>query len=1427
MIVLVLGNLPSVLTVTNPINHLSVLLCLLFIYSVSNITQDDQSNFYWTGFTRLPVIMAWIIFSLPSAALVILLGTGITYLYKRYVANTEHDIRSYLPIAGNNSISILATHLSYLLMNGTFPQITMPINYSIISTVTIAIIIGSLASLLLIKLTQDIKVSRFIKNSDKYLIPEILIIMFSVALPILLFQSNLGLFSVAIFLITTQVFRSARVRQSEEELKRNLEEISIINNLSTTISSQLSLRPAIETLHRELDKLVDADTIYIGIYQEDQQSINFELVTVNGQVQDWKQYTLDNDLIGYVLREKQSICLSKDDAARLLKNLFDPQLLTEAQYMIAPLTVSTKLIGVLGLTHRSNPEAFSEHDFQIFKTVATQASLAIRNASLYDRTVRLADNLSVINQSLQDVMFNLDRVTSLSTACQIATSITRTTKAAVFLLEAESNNQLLLSESIGFETTHYQDSPTYQASEFKNGHEFFIVTDISKETDPKLIKKANLGEFEAFIQITLRSGSSIIGLLEVYHDSPYYYDTTEINLLKMLGNQIAAALDNADLLQALELYAAEQAQLVHLSRIAGGTLDLDTIIYEVCETLTHMMRVDRVAIGIWHSERSVLRLKSNNEVFKDLRQEDLTISKIPELSELLMPDTIASFRIFYEQESLSEDLLKYINRNHDTTLGVMPMRVEQDIIGLLILGSHQKRDFSDNEQRLLEMVNHQISVQILNALAHTDTQYQLVRGLEQLGLIEDITRQISQALELDIIIQNVLEAAIQSTQADFASISLPYPNRPKVFDTIWREVVNGELIPHRTLFELESGVIGHVMETGDTIHVPRNSEFQNYIVPENSENIYQSSLAVPLITRDKVIGVLNLESTYPDFFTQEQSDFINSLAGHTAISITNANLFNARENQIKVLNSLRELSLDALQVIHPEDIYDAVAHTTVALLGGDETALFRIANNDIQILHSLFISKETPQLLIDNISKQLLQDVSDSIQPKFIENIYEFEGQQPAVGVETKQKSVLLIPIVRRQVAREILYVGFNKSLDLSQIDLSIVSLLSVQVAGHLENAALNMEITSSNDRMRAILDSANDGIILLNNEHQIEDANYAASVLTYTDLDTYLFSPFKKIAYHNHLNDQNGDTWQHIIDTYEASPYSIDNQQYIFANDDELTHVKITVTDVQDEEQITVGRLLVLHDITEEKKLAAFRETMQSMVLHDLRGPLTAIVTSMYVAENILSLYDGTKFDELDYSLNKTFDVSLKSAEDMLRQVDTLRDLPMINQMTVDPQPITAYKIAQVAYESLSANFIESKISMEIDIDPDKMIYVDESLIRRVIVNLLHNAYKFTPLEGKVMIRLVETPENDNYFYMQIADNGPGIPEEQRERIFGQFIQIEGQKPRTGGKGTGLGLNFCKLAVEAHGGSIHVEADGPLSGACFAFSIPKSDWRN
>jgi signal transduction histidine kinase len=181
----------------------------------------------------------------------------------------------------------------------------------------------------------------------------------------------------------------------------------------------------------------------------------------------------------------------------------------------------------------------------------------------------------------------------------------------------------------------------------------------------------------------------------------------------------------------------------------------------------------------------------------------------------------------------------------------------------------------------------------------------------------------------------------------------------------------------------------------------------------------------------------------------------------------------------------------------------------------------------------------------------------------------------------------------------------------------------------------------------------------------------------------------------------------------------------------------------------------------------------------------------------------------------------SVTSAKNLMTLVETLRDIPMITQMELQPKPISVEALSNTAYELTSGLMVEANIKFDYDIPDGLKVTVDIDLMQRVFTNLLHNAAKFTPVDGHITIIADDKTTQPDYVRIRVCDSGVGIPKQHRERIFGQFEQIEEQKPRAGGKGTGLGLNFCKLVVEAHGGNIWVEDENPLPGACVAFTLP------
>jgi PAS domain S-box-containing protein len=235
-----------------------------------------------------------------------------------------------------------------------------------------------------------------------------------------------------------------------------------------------------------------------------------------------------------------------------------------------------------------------------------------------------------------------------------------------------------------------------------------------------------------------------------------------------------------------------------------------------------------------------------------------------------------------------------------------------------------------------------------------------------------------------------------------------------------------------------------------------------------------------------------------------------------------------------------------------------------------------------------------------------------------------------------------------------------------------------------------------------------------------------------------------------------------------------------------------------------------ILRDITERKDLDTLREDLAAMIYHDLRSPLANILSSV-------EMLDSSLPEEEKKAVAPIMRIARHSTDRIQRLVSSLLDLNRLeqNQPVGDRQPASISLIIDDALEAVarSAEGREQNVISHVAEDLP-LVFVDVDMIRRVMINLLENAIKFTPFGGCIEIG---ANVDGDFIRAYVLDNGPGIPEADSERIFDKFTRL---KNKTNSNGLGVGLAFCKLAVQGHGGKIWVEP-APEQGSKFLFTLP------
>jgi PAS domain S-box-containing protein len=237
-----------------------------------------------------------------------------------------------------------------------------------------------------------------------------------------------------------------------------------------------------------------------------------------------------------------------------------------------------------------------------------------------------------------------------------------------------------------------------------------------------------------------------------------------------------------------------------------------------------------------------------------------------------------------------------------------------------------------------------------------------------------------------------------------------------------------------------------------------------------------------------------------------------------------------------------------------------------------------------------------------------------------------------------------------------------------------------------------------------------------------------------------------------------------------------------------------------------------IQRDLSERLELEELRNDLTSMIFHDLRSPLGNIMSALDVVQASLPTTSETEQSLLA--------IAVRSAERLSRLVDSLLDLRRLEegQVQLNREQISLSALVKDALEQIQASAEGKGIQLRSEVSPRlPYIFIDADMIRRVVINLVENSIKYTPGAGTVTLAAKAGPKEVT---LAVRDTGPGIPRNMHTRIFDKFARAN----REGApKGMGLGLAFCKLAVEAHGGRIWVESQ-PGKGSTFSLTLPIAD---
>jgi signal transduction histidine kinase len=228
-------------------------------------------------------------------------------------------------------------------------------------------------------------------------------------------------------------------------------------------------------------------------------------------------------------------------------------------------------------------------------------------------------------------------------------------------------------------------------------------------------------------------------------------------------------------------------------------------------------------------------------------------------------------------------------------------------------------------------------------------------------------------------------------------------------------------------------------------------------------------------------------------------------------------------------------------------------------------------------------------------------------------------------------------------------------------------------------------------------------------------------------------------------------------------------------------------------------------------QQLEEQRDSLVHMIVHDMRAPLTSIMTGLEMFDFMPDMDAETRQELLV--------LAQRGSHALLGMINDLLDISRMENgmLELEKKPLTPAVIVDGALAQVNPLITEKHFSLVCELDEKPLIFTgDEEKLRRVLVNLLSNAIKFTPQGGTLTVGAWAV---EHVVRFLVRDTGEGIPQDAHSKIFEKFGQVETRK--SGRKmSTGLGLTYCKMAVEAHGGRIGVDSELG-KGSTFWFDLP------
>lgn len=770
-------------------------------------------------------------------------------------------------------------------------------------------------------------------------------------------------------------------------------------------------------------------------------------------------------------------------------------------------------------------------------------------------------------------------------------------------------------------------------------------------------------------------------------------------------------------------------------------------------------------------------------------------------------------------------------------LGV-PLLSRDKALGVMAIGSTRSGyTYKTEHVDLLATIGAQAAIAIENAQLYQRSEKQA----RQLTTLNQIGRIITSSLDPQRVPLLIMEQIRELLGVEEGSLLLldDATNELVFAYTIgpFGDRLLGQRLPNGT------GLVGYVATHGESVIVnnaPNDPRF--YAATDMATGfVTRDILAVPLRGMGGLQGVIEVMNRRDGRqFTEEDQRALEAVADQAVIALENAqrfaqvdqalarraqelaNINDQLQHNLRSLTALNSLGMAINSSLHqPNEIFAMTGYGVIDITDALGACIVRFEQQDFRVVFQIgpaedFTSQITP----------LLHRTMESLHPELITSDLPPSLQQ--IGAQT----LFLVPLRATQQVLGVLCVYFPNAGP-SLPDQETIVLFATQAAVAIESLQLFAAVHDAHDHMASVLASTREGIMLIEANQRIVIANEALYRLCGLEKEN---QPIEGMDIEHFIAAWEGTTgylpaeWNALRKGLVAvatgqQQFASGELNQISTNQPSLEWSALQAQARGDRQGARPnGALLVLRDISEAKASEQLRQDLTNMIVHDLRSPLSSVMASIDMLIRGIS-------GQLNKPQHNILNIAYASSLQMLEMINTLLDISRLEagRMPLKLHSHTLHPLVDRAIARLESLARDRSMVIQTDLASDlKRVMIDDEMIVRVLQNLIGNALNFSAHGSTVLIRAFNgtrrpydsntIPDpSDGFVTVAVSDRGVGIAPKDQAKIFTKFGQVDESRG-----GSGLGLTFCKLVVETHGGTIWVES-ALGEGSTFYFTLPVS----